>query len=97
MTTATGISIHGRQTRIGQPSVQGAYFPRTEEGDEIAVYGGLGSDKAPRVGLMVNLSAVELTPSEARALAFTLLHHAKQVDPTFRPTAPAVPAHVGGV
>lgn len=81
MNRATGIRVHDHQTRIGQPNVQGEYFPRTENGDEVAVYGCKQRGCTPQIGLIINLNTIELAPKEARALAFTLLHHCKQVDP----------------
>lgn len=81
MNQATGIRIHDHQTRLGKPTVHGAYFPKTDRGDEVAMFHDKHQVDGPTVGVMVNLATIRLSPNEARAMAFTLLHHAKQVDP----------------
>lgn len=72
------------QTRIGRQVGHGPFFPETQEGDELVVFGTparIHKDRTPKVTIMVNAHAADLTPREARALAFSLLFHAKQVDP----------------
>lgn len=86
MNDATGFRVNraNEPTRISRPTLSGAYFPKTEDGDEIAVYGsGAHPTKGnqPTVSLMINLNAIDLTPSEARALAFSILFQAKRIDP----------------
>lgn len=71
------------QTRIGKPCVAGAYFPKTEEGDEVGVYatpGALRRDGVGRISVMVNLGVAELTIEEARALADTITFHVNQIE-----------------
>lgn len=79
MTLAT--KIHAHQTRIGKPTVQGAYFPQTEEGHVVAVYDDKPNPAGPRVGLIVDLATLGLTPREAIALADALRFHALAADP----------------
>jgi hypothetical protein len=81
MNRANCVRVHDHQTRIGQPGRDGPFFPYTENGDQVGVYGSKQQGRTPQVGLIMNLDFIELAPKEARALAFTLLHHCKQVDP----------------
>lgn len=77
------IQTNAYQTRIGKPCVAGAYFPKTEDGDEVGVYATPGTFKADgigRISVMVNLGVAELTIEEARALADTITFHANQIE-----------------